>query len=114
MSDNNIEIKILSCKLNSEELHEKSKDLAFQNEEKLRLKFEAGEINAKAKKAEQAVNKLSRIVDTGEELRAIECKWKFNYTGNEKGLVRQDTFETIETRSLMNEDRQQNLFPRVA
>jgi hypothetical protein len=53
---------------------------------------------------------LSQKVSTRHEWRDVECHWSYNFTTNEKMLIRQDTAEIVRQEKVTGADRQK-LFP---
>lgn len=105
--------RMLQCQLTDREKREFGMKLA-----NLRLNHEETE-NRKKAAAEQfkmeltaidlGIQNTAQIIRQEFESLNVECKWVFNYEMGFKDLIRQDTFETVETLGLTQEERQREL-----
>jgi len=62
----------------------------------------------KIKTADVQIQSLARKISTGKEFREVECAWNYDWNGGRKFLIRQDTFDQIDVRSITDDERQQH------
>ncbi|KAF0218817.1 MAG: hypothetical protein FD174_2600 [Geobacteraceae bacterium] len=103
----------LPCILSREEKASYSDELARLTQEQAELKDRKKEITAEYKAKIDACTSQSRVIarkiSTGKEMRDVECYWEFDYPRCVKSLIRADTFEPIETKTLTGEELQKQL-----
>jgi len=103
----------LFCKLTDEEVLAYSRSVASKLGEKDRedkhKKRAAKEFDSRIANLESEVVDLIEKVNTGEEMREVECEWRYEWTSNTKVLVRLDTGEEIDKRPIEADERQATL-----
>ena len=57
---------------------------------------------------------MARVLANGEEWRAVDCTWQYDFASNAKMLVRMDTGAVIDTQAISAEERQWMLQPDPA
>jgi len=67
-----------------------------------RFKFSKSELETQR-------SELSKKVETGKELREVDCYWSFDYSHQCKRLFRNDTGDEVEVRSLTADELQMEL-----
>jgi hypothetical protein len=107
------ENRLLDTKLNREEIAERASKLARLHKEKREVENEAKRaaesFKAKLKGIEYEEGVLADAVNRGAEHRDVECEWQRFDDTLEMGLVRLDTFETVEKRPQYPDERQTRL-----
>jgi len=100
----------LDVNLTAEELAAYSQALAVEVENHNTLVKEAKAIAKACKKnideKKGDVDILAYKVRSQKEPRDVSCKWDFDFNANTKRLIRQDTFELVETRVIEASERQ--------
>lgn len=100
----------LDVNLTAEETAAYSQTLAAEVENHNTLVREAKNIAAACKKnineKKEEVDDLATKVRNQKEPRDVSCKWDFDFNANTKRLIRQDTFELVETRVIEASERQ--------
>lgn len=74
-----------------------------------RMKAAADEFKALIGKNKARVGHLSGCINTGQQMREVECLWTLDFTERKASLIRQDTFEVVRTRPLRTEEYQTEL-----
>ena len=116
-----VETIALPVKLREEEVLERARELASvvsKHDEAQQLQ----KLSAKAHKDtvdghEVTIRALSRIVNSGEENRPVECEWHADGGLRLLKLVRRDTYEIVRSRPMTDEEVQeasQGAFPFVS
>ena len=105
--------KMLECKLTTEELVVRSKELSKALDEhdaaEDRLESARTQIKAEIASVEGTINKLKKVVGSGVEFREIECNIVYDWDKKEKIIVRSDTGETVDVDIIPEEDLQEHL-----
>ncbi len=105
--------KSLPVKLTDTEILQYGKDLARAYAEKARVEAELDAIkdDYKGKTSEQAaqIGKLSGRVHSGIETREVECEEVKNWNSMTVVTTRLDTFETIESRPMREDEKQMEI-----
>ena len=52
------------------------------------------------------ISALAAVVRNGEEVRDVECRWRYLFEVNTKELIRMDTGEIVETTAITAQERQ--------
>lgn len=117
--DNELEIQLeiqkreLSCQLTPEEVMEYGKELAKNQEEKYEQEGRKKEVNAEftavISRCDAQILVLTRKVRSGQETRAVDCYYDYNWGNNEKKLYRSDTGELVKIDEIEEHERQQHL-----
>lgn len=105
----------LPCKLTDEEQRQRGIQLAereIEYEQVLEEKKKSGDAySATAKSLRTRITELTAAVNDKQEDREIEVVWDLDYKTKEKRLIRQDTNEIIEKRTLTADELQMTLAP---
>lgn len=104
------ETRELPCALTADELRTRGDAMADAELAVERLKFKRGEISDAIKAQRQLRRKLAGVIDTGIEHRDVLCVWREDFVHNCFQLVRQDTFDVVDTRAMTAADRQEDMF----
>ena len=96
--------------LSNAELVVIGEELAHTHKEISTLTEDKARITARIKPKEKRIEELVVLIDTKEDVREVACRWEYSWTTGEKLLIRQDTFEAIETDLIQEKERQQYLF----
>lgn len=100
----------LDVSLTATEVAAYSKTLSIEVENRNDLEREAKSVASKYKDSidvkKKEINDLATKVRSERERRAVPCKWNFDFNANTKTLIRQDTFELVETRVIEPSERQ--------
>ncbi len=99
----------LPCKLTDDELRMRGDAMADAELEVDKLKAERRAVNKKIFAATDARNKLAHVIDEELENRVVVCKWIGDFEHNAWNLIRQDTGEQVEQRTMTAADRQGSL-----
>ncbi len=106
-------IRSLPCKLNHDEVHAYGKKLASVEEDVRReegdQKQQKEDMKARLGALESLRSSLAMKVRREEEFREVECRWSANDALRTAELMRGDTGEIVETRSLTVEEMQPKL-----
>lgn len=94
------EQKELECALNDDELRARGAEMATAELDIDKLKLKRSGLNGEIADLRAKCAKLAEAIDSGVETRMVACVWIEELSQNAKRLVRQDTGETIDTRSL--------------
>jgi len=107
---NDLVTRSLDVNLTAEELAAYSQALAADVESHNTLVKEAKALAAACKKGIDAmkdnVDWMAYKVRNQKEPRDVSCKWDFDFNANTKRLIRQDSFELVETRVIEASERQ--------
>jgi len=107
------ETRNLKVILTETELQKKGQELAQCNqgiaEKKAHKKEVSAQIDADIKKFELQVLSLSRAIQNGFEYRDVECVWLYEWASGKKRLIRRDTAEEIDCKSITEAERQQHI-----
>ena len=99
--------------LNDEEVADYSKQLADATQDVCALEDEKKTIgqdyNAKISRQQSLARDMARKVSTRKEMRDTECRWRYDWEADEKHLIRLDTYECIESDTIKEYERQQEL-----
>lgn len=103
----------LSVKLTNSELLERSKELAkatqdldsAENDKKSAMSQFTADMNI----AKSVIGRISNTISSGEEMREVECEYRFSDEPGYKELVRLDTFQVVRSEMLTDADRQLKL-----
>jgi len=101
--------RYLPVKITLRESEAYGKELAACLVEKGKLEEKRKEINAAIKPYSERAECLSKIVDSGEEQRSVECQWDYNWAAGTRTLFRQDTGEEVDHDIIPEHERQQRL-----
>lgn len=108
--------RTLPCKLTDEEQRQRGIQLAEREIEYEQVlaekKTSSDAYSATAKSLRTRITDLTAAVNDKQEDREIEVVWEFHYANKEKYLVRQDTMESIEKRTLTADELQMTLGPQ--
>jgi len=100
----------LDVNLTHEEVAAYSKTLAIEIDNANALEAEAKRTAATYKESlkekKDEINLLAGKVRGEKERRDVSCRWDFNFNANTKKLIRQDTFDLVETRVIEPSERQ--------
>lgn len=94
------EQKELECALNDDELRLRGAEMATAELDIDKLKLKRSGLNGEIADLRAKCAKLAEAIDSKVEIRMVACVWIEELQQNAKRLVRQDTGETIDTRSL--------------
>jgi hypothetical protein len=96
----------LPCKLTEVELLARGEAQAEAELKIEALKAERRELNRAINVQVDERNKLAHTIDSGLENRKVVCKWIADFEHNVWNLIRQDTGEQVEQRTMTAADRQ--------
>ncbi len=99
----------LMCKLTEAELLQRGETMAEAELEIAKLKEERKGINGTIADLSATRNKLAKVIEDGEELRAVDCTWIEDIKQNVHNLIRQDTGELVTSRAMTAADHQLGL-----
>lgn len=101
----------LPCTLTNNELLVRGSELAEAEEEIVALRIEAKIVASDFKERINAaaceVARLARIIKAGKEDSHIDCFWEKRFATQEAVLIRDDTGEIVERRTLTKEELQE-------
>lgn len=113
MSEGEIEIQRLPCKLSPSERDAKDAELvrltlheARQKEDK---KAKVSEMNAQLKQTRSSIEQTAKELDEGVELRDVEVELVYDYGVKKVFSKRRDTDETLHERDMESADLQETL-----
>lgn len=100
----------LSVKLNDKELRERGEQLAkcdneIRDVEQDRAAY-SSKCNKRIKELKADQTRLCNAVDSGSELRLVDCHWHDDLTKNERFLTRDDTGEEVDRRPMTADELQ--------
>lgn len=105
--------RILGCRLLPEERYERSQSLIAKLEDRDEIEREkkaaAEAFKERLEDVEKEARRLRAIVKTGYEPRSVLCRWVDDWAHNVRRLIRQDTGETVEERTISAEEHQLKL-----
>lgn len=100
----------LDVNLTHEEVDAYSKTLAIEIDNRNALEAEAKSTAKRYKESiddkKDEINLLAGKIRSEREQRQVPCKWTFDFDANTKKLIRQDTFDLVETRVIDPSERQ--------
>lgn len=100
----------LECLLTNSEKIARGEENARAIKELSRVQSEKKEVANRYKAMEEKltndIDRLSDIVDTGREMRSVECEHVVDYKANRVTVTRLDTFATVEDRKLNKDEAQ--------
>jgi len=99
----------LPVKLTTEDLERLGTEMSVVELEIKDLKDQVSGLNTTRRGKEGHRLELATTIDTGEETRSVECKWVESVAENVTRLIRQDTGEEVDSRTLTPDDLQQGL-----
>lgn len=103
----------LECELTDDDLLIKLSELTSKLTEKDSVEQELKEVSAgykgRIKTLDREIHSLTRVVTKRQEARPVECRELFNFDGYVVQIMRLDTEEIIETRTMTQRERQQSL-----
>lgn len=103
----------LVCELTPEEVKDYSSELARVTSEQERLEDEKRSVTSgytdKINRCVLDMRTLARKISTGQEMREVDCAWKFDFKTATAKLSRSDTGEVVETRAMTAEELQEKL-----
>lgn len=99
----------LECKLSDAEFKDRSDKMAAAELLIEQLKEQRKGVNGKIASAATERARLAHIIDTGIEVRAVECEWRDDLKQNLKRLIRLDKGTEVDARPLTADDLQQDL-----
>jgi hypothetical protein len=105
--------EFLKCELTTEEVASAANDLAKLLDDKQAI--EAGlasvkaDFKAKLEKCDADIKVKQRLVRDKSEYRNIECDVEYNYSTTTVKIIRKDTKETVEERSMDYSEKQMEL-----
>lgn len=99
----------LMTKLSDAESEAYGKELASVIVDKGKLECARANINKQIKPLVERLDELAPIVDAGEEMREIECRWYYDFANKERFLVRLDTMELVKSDIIPLHELQQSL-----
>ena len=107
-------MKYLRVDFTREELEGFGKDMArsaaARDEAVEGKKAAAAQFSEKIARAEMELASLARKINNGYEFKNVECKIRLDYPSiGFASVVRQDTYETVETRLMTPEEKQREL-----
>jgi hypothetical protein len=109
------ETKDLPVVLTNRELRVRADELAKTVDHVKHIKAEkkanATKFKTQIEEAEGKIGDLATVVKERKELRPVEVVWEANYERSTMELVRLDTGEAIQVRSMTDKERQRQLFP---
>lgn len=107
---NDLVTRTLDVNLTAEEIAAYSNALAIEVDNRNALESEAKSSAKRYKESldekKDEINILAGKVRAQKEPREVSCKWDFNFNANTKTLIRQDTFDLVETRVIEPSERQ--------
>ncbi len=107
-------LKTLPVKLSDDERRMKGSQLAQKIQEgdeiASALASVKSQYKAEGERVAKEITELARSLREGTEYRDVECEERFDFTAGRVSTVRLDTFETVETRPMKSEERQNKLF----
>jgi hypothetical protein len=102
----------LPCKLTEAELLERGESMAEAELQIDSLKADRRAVQKQINEQIDLRNKLAHTVDSGEEMRVVQCRWQAAESQKLWRLIREDTDTEIETRAMTAADLQGSLsFP---
>lgn len=107
------ETRELCCKLDALQLHEKQKECvtaasAVQDRE-AEKKHAVSRYGNALKEAQEKLGKLIKVCETGQEVKPVTCEWRPDFLAGVRRLIRIDTFEEVDVRTLTESERQTQL-----
>lgn len=106
-------IELLPVKLSEGELLEMAHESAKAHVSSVTIEGEAkaaaDDFKAQIGKNKARVSYLSGCINTGQQMREVECNWELNYTDHTASLIRTDTNEVVRTRPLRAQEYQKEL-----
>lgn len=103
----------LPCKLSEKELKQHSKDLANAYDRSQELNSQLDTFKAQIKshltEVEGNIGRLSSLVSSEIEYRAVDCELIYDFKAGKKTLIRKDTGEVIRTDELTSDERQMEM-----
>lgn len=103
----------LSVKLTNSEILEYSKELARENNAAQQAednkKAAMSQLTSEINMHKAVIGKFATAISTGEEMREVECEYRFSDEPGYKELVRLDTFQVVRSEMLTDADRQLKL-----
>ncbi len=107
-------LKTLPVKLSDDERRMKGSQLAQKIQEgdeiASALAGAKSKYKVEAERVAKEITELARSLREGTEYRDVECEERFDFTAGRVSTVRLDTYETVETRPMKSEERQNKLF----
>lgn len=107
------EIRHLPVDLTPKELHQKGQLTAKGIEELKTIEADKAAATKRfsdsLKDKRSELDKLAHEINTGEEVRPVECWWKQNWRDHSMELYRGDTGDTVYTRAMTEAERQLEL-----
>jgi hypothetical protein len=103
----------LECELSDSDLLTKLDELTTKLTEKDAVEQELKEVSAgykgRIKTLDREIHSLTRTITSKRELREVECRERFNFDAKKVEVIRVDTFEVVETRTMTVRELQQTL-----
>lgn len=107
------ETRDLNCKLDAFQLHEKQKECVTAasavQDRAAEKKHAVSRYGNALKEAEERLGKLIKVCETGQEVRPVTCEWRPDFLAGVRRLIRIDTFEEVDVRTLTESERQTQL-----
>lgn len=104
MSDDENIQRVLQCKLTIDERDAKGRELsqAWDDYETIEdeKKDATSELTKRLKKKRAEIGRLAGMLKVGTEPRPILCRWVFDYGHGFKRLIRQDTGDLVEEKTI--------------
>lgn len=104
------ETRELPCALTETELLEYGEEMAACELEAERLKDERKHINERIAAKVERRAELAHVIDAKAETRDVPCKWIEDFAHKCWNLIRQDTGEQVDQRTMSADDLQEDLF----
>jgi uncharacterized protein YecA (UPF0149 family) len=107
------DILSLQCILTEKELLTYSKQLSENISKKARsedcLKQFSSQVKSEIATCDANINSIAEKLNTGKEFRNVDCEIVYDFEKKERRWVRVDTFETIKTDMILEEDLQEGI-----
>lgn len=108
-----VEKRELACILTDEEINRYAKELAAAQTEKYategRKKEALSEFTAQINRCDSNILVLTRKIDSGQEIRPVDCYYEHDWENSEKTLYRKDTKVLVKIEEIEPWEKQQHL-----
>lgn len=106
-------VRTLPVRLTKVELEDRAKLLAKSTRDKeeatLQKKDSAAQFDATIKACDSSISRAAQAINTGVEYREVKCKREYDWKDGRKHLMREDTFEIVESMDISQNERQTKL-----
>ena len=104
----------LECVLTAAEVKAYGEDLAHRLMDIGKLEADKSVLTAKIKPIQKDVEALVVKIDTGKEVREVDCDWHYDWDNGKKKLFRSDTYDEVPhtTYDITEEEKQLELKAR--